>query len=107
MNPPVMGSILDRMDEIEDSWEECIEEFNMGKPNAKVYYCFDKDPALEEKIVEEKMSLAIRIKEKLTDHYPHGLLKTVHTVFFDKTAGKAFAKYTLTDAVSGSGHMVG
>ena len=81
-----VGAILDRMDEIEDSWEEYIEEFNMGKPTAKVYYCFDKDPALEEKIVEEKMSLAIRIKEKLTDHYPHGLLKTAHKFFFDKTA---------------------
>lgn len=81
-----VGAILDRMDEIEDSWEEYIEEFNMGKPNAKVYYCFDKDPALEEKIGEEKISLAIRIKEKLTDHYPHGVLKTAHKIFFDKTA---------------------
>jgi methylenetetrahydrofolate reductase (NADPH) len=76
-----VGAILDRMDEIEDSWEECIEEFNMGKPNAKVYYCFDKDP-----VSEEEMSIAGRIKEKLTDHYPHGLLKTAHMLFFDKTA---------------------
>ncbi len=80
-NFKAVGAILDRMDEIEDSWEECIEEFNRGKSNAKVYYHYDKASVLQ-----EKMSLGSRIKEKLTDHYPHGLLKTAHILFFDKTA---------------------
>lgn len=76
-----VGAILDRMDEIEDSWEEYIEEFNRGKSNTQTYYCFDKDPVLE-----EKRSLGSRIKEKLTEHYPHGLFKTAHGLFFNKTA---------------------
>ncbi len=76
-----VGAILDRMAEIEDSWEAYLGEFTMAKPNAKVYYCFDKVPVLE-----EKKSLSGRIKEKLTDQYPHGFLRNAHNLFFDKTA---------------------
>ncbi len=75
-----VGAILDRMDEIEDSWEDFLTEFNMGMGNANTYYYFDKTPA------PQKLPLPSRIKEKLTDHYPHFLLKTAHTLFFDKNA---------------------
>jgi methylenetetrahydrofolate reductase (NADPH) len=73
-----VGAILDRMEEIEDSWEDYLDEFNMG--NTRTYYCFDTVPVLEEKV-----PLPARIKENLTDHYPHALLKTAHNQFFDKT----------------------
>ncbi len=75
-----VGAILDRMEEIEDSWEDYLDEFNMGK-NERTYYCFDKAP-----VSEEKLPLPVRLKEKFTDQYPHALLKGAHNLFFEKNA---------------------
>jgi len=74
-----VGAILDRMEEIEDSWEDFLGEFNMG--NSRTYYYLSNDP-----VPEEKLPLPGRIKENFTEHYPHALLKTAHNLFFDKTA---------------------
>ena len=74
-----VGAILDRMAEIEDSWEDFLGEFN--RVNAQTYYCFDKRLA-----PEENLPVVSRIKQTLTEHFPHGMLKAAHHLFFDKTA---------------------
>ncbi len=84
-----VGAILDRMEEIEDSWEDYLGEFN--RVDAKAYYCFDnqlvpEEKASEDKVPEEKVPWASRIKQTLTEHSPHGALKAAHNLFFDKTA---------------------
>lgn len=72
-----VGAILDRMDEIENSWEDFIDEFTLGK-GSKSYYVFNPP------VVKEKLPLAVRIKEKITDYYPYAVLRTAHNLFFDK-----------------------
>ena len=73
-----VGAILDRMDKIEDYWEDFLDEFT---GNVQTFYYLDNPP-----VVKEKLPLSGRIKEKFTDHYPHALLKNAHNLFFDKTA---------------------
>ncbi|MCP4723064.1 MAG: hypothetical protein GY860_26730, partial [Desulfobacteraceae bacterium] len=73
-----VGAILDRMDKIEDYWEDFLDEFT---GNAQTFYYLANPP-----VAEEKLPLSGRIKEKFTDHYPHALLKNAHNLFFDKTA---------------------
>jgi methylenetetrahydrofolate reductase (NADPH) len=96
-----VGAILDRMEEIEDSWEDYVEEFS--DDNARVYYHFDKTPVLE-----EKLPITGRIKGKIIDHYPHAMLKSAHNLFFDKTARAApvFQKLAAVLEKSNKGWLV-
>jgi len=75
-------AILDRMDEIEDSWEDFIPEFNLGRTHS-CYYLFNPP------VSDEKLPVPAMIKEKITEHYPHAVLRTAHNLFFDKKAGFA------------------
>jgi len=75
-----VGVILDRMEEIEDNWQEYLNEFENRDGNS--YYYFDKrtEPV-------EKRPVMNRIKEKFADHYPYKILNQAHGYFFDKKAG--------------------
>jgi len=85
-----VGAILDRMDEIENYWEDYLDEFTMG--NSKTYYLFDN-----RSVSKEKLSMSGQIKEKFTEHYPHTLLKGAHNLFFDKKARLAPVYRKLAD----------
>jgi methylenetetrahydrofolate reductase (NADPH) len=85
-----VGAILDRMEDIEDSWEDFLDEFNMGK--TKSYYYFSNSL-----VSEEKLATPALIKEKFIDYYPHFMLKTAHNLFFDKKSGFAPVYRKLAD----------
>lgn len=74
-----MGAILDRMDEIEDNWEDYLNEFDCK--NDAIYYYFDKKA-----LPLENPSIMDGMKKNFTDHYPYKILRTAHNLFFDKKA---------------------
>ncbi len=72
-------AILDRMDEIEGSWQDYMEEFEDKNPDT--YYMFDTN-----KESSEKYPLTYRIKEIFTDHIPYAIFNMAHSIFFNKNA---------------------
>ncbi len=74
-----VGAILDRMKALENQWEDCLEEFKLER-NPKGFYLY----APSEQPEKEPPAPGERIKENLREHLPHALLKTVHTLFFEK-----------------------
>lgn len=77
-----VAAILDRMEEISSSGEEFVNGFPGKGPQAT-----DESG--------KRPSLAVRIKEKVTEHYPYALFKGAHNLFFDKTARLAPVYETL------------
>ncbi|MCG8530898.1 MAG: methylenetetrahydrofolate reductase C-terminal domain-containing protein [Desulfovibrionales bacterium] len=63
-----VGAILDRMDEIEDDWEGCLEEFSLEQSTRGVYM-----PPPEK-----------RFGEYVGEHVPYTFLKATHNIFFEK-----------------------
>ena len=74
-----VGAILDRMDELKGQWEDCLEEFKLER-NPKGFYMYDPNPP----VAEEPRPTKERIKEPLTEHLPHRVLKAAHNLFFEK-----------------------
>lgn len=74
-----VGAILDRMEEIEDSWQDYLEEFESKDTNT-CYYSGKKTAP------DAKPPFMTRVKDNITDHYPYKILNTVHGLFFDKNA---------------------
>lgn len=74
-----VGRILDRMDEIEDNWQEYRQEFTEDEP--KRFYLYKK-PALP----QPKGSNGKTINIKITENCHYMFLKRAHDLFFDKTA---------------------
>ena len=74
-----VGAVLDRMEEIEDSWQEYLSEFETKDGN--IYYYFDKTTQ-----PVEKRPVMESLKEKFTDHYPYKILNTAHGFFFNRKA---------------------
>ncbi len=73
-----VGTILNRMEEIEDDWPKYLSDFSDKQKNA--YYWYD--------YVTEKpngQEAKPGIKDRLTDHYPYTMLSFAHNLFFDKT----------------------
>ena len=77
-NFDAVGDILNRMEEIEDNWQDYLSDFSRRKPNT--YYYYDMVTDKTESSIEEKPG----IKERLTDHYPYRMLSFAHNLFFDK-----------------------
>lgn len=74
-----VGAILDRMEEIENNWQDYLNEFETKDSSA----CYMVDKKTES---VEKRSVMESLKEKLTDHYPYRILNQAHGFFFDKNA---------------------
>ncbi|HKK91197.1 MAG TPA: methylenetetrahydrofolate reductase, partial [Desulfobacteraceae bacterium] len=73
-----VGAILDRMEEIQDSWQEHLEELSLEtRPGG--YYQFGNQAE-----VSPTPSLATVIKNRLQDRYPYTILKKTHQCFFAK-----------------------
>jgi methylenetetrahydrofolate reductase (NADPH) len=72
------AKILDRLEEIEDRWQEFLPDFNFSHENA--FYAFDKKPmSNKRKWRFEKKSSDLPISEKI--HF--ALLQKIHKLLFD------------------------
>ena len=78
-NFKTVGAILDRMEKIEDSWEDFLDDFKDNRK--KTYYMFN-----EQAPMEKPLSVMSRLKYEVVDHFPYKILKTAHSFFFNKEA---------------------
>ncbi len=78
-NFKTVRAILDRMDELEGTWQEYVEEFEENSPDT--YYLFDTN-----REYSKKQPLPERLKEMFTDHLPYKIFNAVHGMFFNKNA---------------------
>ncbi|MFO7749194.1 MAG: methylenetetrahydrofolate reductase C-terminal domain-containing protein, partial [Desulfobacteraceae bacterium] len=73
-----VGAILDRMEKIQDSWQDHLEEICFETRSG--YYQFGKQA--EAKI---NHSFAAVLKNRFQERYPYAILKKAHQCFFVKT----------------------
>jgi len=78
-NFKTVSAILDRMEEIEDSWEDFEDEFKNYRKNT--FYMIDKELSTAESLPHVN-----KLKIKVSDHFPYKILKTAHNFFFNKNA---------------------
>jgi methylenetetrahydrofolate reductase (NADPH) len=76
-NFKTVGAILDRMDEIKDSWQDFLGEFNDTRENT--YYMYQKQSGEVDPI-----STKTSVRNKLFNHYPYTVFQTMHDFFFNK-----------------------
>ncbi|MCP4340020.1 MAG: hypothetical protein GY799_14285 [Desulfobulbaceae bacterium] len=74
--------ILDRMDEIEDSWQGYVDEFHQNEPSRFYLY---KQPQKANAVLPGNDAIKVR----LTDNFHYLFLHAVHDLFFDKDAALA------------------
>ncbi len=72
-----VAAILDRMDEIQNSWQDFLHEFNPH--HEKTCYMFSK-----QKIEAAPISVKDDLKSKFFDLLPYTLLNAAHGLFFNK-----------------------
>lgn len=77
-----VGDILDRMDQLENGWQDHIEEFK--DHGRQFYYLFSQEKNQTVASGEGK-----NIRNALTDHYPYLILKKIHGLFFTRTARRS------------------
>jgi len=72
-----VGTILNRMEEIEGDWHRYVSDFS--DKEKKAYYWYDR-------VTEKPNGKEPKpgIKAQLTDHYPYKMLSFAHNLFFDK-----------------------
>jgi methylenetetrahydrofolate reductase (NADPH) len=74
-----VAAILDRMDALEkDKWEPGVTEF--ASETSGGFYLYNP-PAHQ----AEKSRFLDRVKENVTEHIPHAMLKKAHALFFEKS----------------------
>jgi len=69
--------ILDRMEEIEGSWQTYVEEFQSR--DTHTYYYYDKQVGSI-----DKQPVTQRLKKKVTEDLPYKIFNTAHGFFFNK-----------------------
>ncbi|RJP76988.1 MAG: methylenetetrahydrofolate reductase [Desulfobacteraceae bacterium] len=74
-----VGAILDRMDEIQVSWQDYLHEFNHNR--RQTYYMF-----ADRKADMNTPSTKTRLKSRLVDFLPYTVLHTTHNLFFNKNS---------------------
>ncbi len=84
-NFSTVAAILDRMEEMENNWQDHMEEF---KDCSHRYYYFFTPEKNRDSVPTRKE----RIGAALTDYYPYLFLKNAHQVFFNKKS-RAAARY--------------
>ncbi len=77
-----IARILDRMEEIENDWPAYMNEFAVKEKNTHCSY----DQVMEK---ETTPVPSPGLKDRVIDHWPYGMLRFAHNIFFDKTAGLA------------------
>lgn len=77
-----VAAILDRMEEIEDSWQSLLEETDGDDRRPWCWY--DKTAA-----PVEKPSMPRRARQMVSDNIPYRLLDSAHALFFNKTSKAA------------------
>lgn len=75
-----VGRILDRMEQLEDTWQDYVEEFREERNNR--FYLYRQDAAVSK---DSPASSKVRLTEN--SHYL--FLRTAHDLFFDKTVSLA------------------
>ncbi len=78
-NFKTVGAILDRMEKIEDSWEDFLDEFKDNQK--KTYYMFNKQIS-----TTETLSVMNKLKYRVVDYFPYKILNAAHHLFFNKKA---------------------
>ena len=76
-----VGEILDRMEEIEDSWEDYVEEFRTETNRG--FYLFS--PPVADPDRPDRTGIRDRVKE----HIPYAFLRASHNLFFEKKSRMA------------------
>lgn len=76
-----VGRILDRMEAIQHSWRDFVEEFREEEPGR--FYVYRKKESAKEAARKE------RIRTRITENCHYIFLKTAHDLFFDKGASLA------------------
>lgn len=77
-----IGRILDRMQQIEDTWPNYLNEFSSKDKSG--YYVYDQ-------IIKKDNVPAVKsgLKRRILEHWPYAMLDFAHRLFFDKTAKMA------------------
>ena len=78
----VIARILDRMEEIEHTWPNYINEFSSREKSA--YYVYDQ-VTKDQTVPVSRVGL----KQLVLEHWPYKMLSFAHNLFFDKTVRMA------------------
>lgn len=88
-----VGKILDRMEALEDSWQEFVPEFQ--EEQAGRFYLYKKSAPVQGQVVEQK-------KVNFAENMHYLFLRTAHDHFFDKSARFAPLYRKVSDALEKS-----